>query len=168
MTLVHLSGRAAGQPFEIRALEPGDAGEVVALFGRLSPDSRYLRYLTAVRELSPQMLDRLSSVDHDGHEAVGAFVDGALVGAAHWFRAKADRETAEVAVEVADGYQRRGLGRLLLDELGARARARGIRRFTALAWSDNHGVLALVRHGTWPAVLRSEGAELQIELALPA
>lgn len=167
MTVVHLV-RTQRQGFEIRALEPDDVAELVALFGRLSAESRYLRYLTAVRELSPDMLDRLSSVDHDRHEAVGAFADGALVGAAHWFRSGSERETAEVAVEVADRYQRCGLGGVLMAELGRRAAARGIRRFTALAWGDNHGVLALVRRGTWPAVLRSEGAELQIELALPA
>lgn len=153
---------------EVRALERTDAPEVVALFDRLSADSRYLRYLTPVHVLSDRMLERLTAVDHDRHEAVGVFVDGDLVGAAHWFRTREDEASAEIAVEVADSHQRHGLGRLLLQELGERARARGIARFTALAWSDNAGVQALVRGGAWPGEVRVEGAEMQIELALTA
>lgn len=168
MTVVRLLSAAAAEGLEIRALEPTDGEEVRALFDRLSSDSRYLRFLTPVHSLSDAMLAKLAGVDHDGHEAVGAFVDGALVGAAHWFRAAGDHTSAELAVEVADAYQRRGLARLLLDALGERARAGGITRFTALAWSENQGVLALVRAGAWPAVVRRAGAEVEIELALPA
>ena len=61
----------------------------------------------------------------------------ALIGVARYVRLPDDPEAAEVAVVVADHWQGRGLGTLLVDELAPRARARGVRRFTATMASDN-------------------------------
>ena len=60
-----------------------------------------------------------------------------LLGVARYVRLPEDPEAAEVAVVVADPWQGRGIGTLLVDELAPRARARGIRRFTATMASDN-------------------------------
>jgi nucleotide-binding universal stress UspA family protein len=57
---------------------------------------------------------------------------------------KDDAEAAEVAVIVADDWQRRGLGRALLDRLTYRARREGVRRFSALVQGDNSGALRLL------------------------
>lgn len=152
----------------VRSLEPADAAELGALFGRLSSDSRYLRYLTPVPALPAAHLRRLAAVDHRDHEAVGAFDGALLVGAAHWFRSREDPAAADLAVEVADSHQRCGVGGLLVACLAERAEAQGIARFTAWALSENHGVHALLRHAPWPAVVRLVGAEMAIELSLSA
>jgi GNAT superfamily N-acetyltransferase len=55
-----------------------------------------------------------------------------------------DGEIAEVAVTVADDWQRRGLGRALLDRLTYRARQEGVRRFSALVQNDNRASLGLL------------------------
>ena len=70
----------------IRALEPADVDHLRALFERLSPRSRWLRYLAPVRSLTTSALRRLASIDHEVHEALGAFDEGELVGVAHYFR----------------------------------------------------------------------------------
>ena len=157
--------RSAG--LSIRALEPADAEHLRALFGRLSAQSRWLRYLAPLRKLSEPALRRLASVDHDSHEALGAFEDGELVGVAHYFRERAEPTHAEISVEVADSHQRRGIGPRLLNELAVLARQRGITAFKATALRENRGVLAMVHNSDWPKVVTPVGPELDIALTLP-
>ena len=153
-------------PAAIRVLDPSDRGHLAALFERLSARSRYLRYLAPVHSLPERNLRRLASIDHERHEAVGAFEAGALVGVAHYFR-DADRPTqAEIAVEVADGHQQRGIGSSLLRELARLAQERGIRQFVATALQENRAVLQLLHRGDWPADVCPEGSELNIVLNL--
>jgi GNAT superfamily N-acetyltransferase len=151
----------------VRALEPSDAEHLRALFGRLSAQSRWLRYLAPLRKLSEPALRRLASVDHDSHEALGAFDEGELVGVAHYFRDRAEPAHAEISVEVADSHQRRGIGPRLLNELAVLARQRGITAFKATALRENRGVLAMVHNSDWPKVVTPAGSELDIALTLP-
>ena len=151
----------------IRILEPADARHLRSLFGRLSMRSRWLRYLAPLRSVSELMLRRLSSIDHDRHEALGAFDEGELIAVAHYIRDLADPARAEISVEVADSHQRRGIGQRLLNDLAGLARGRGIAEFTATALRENAGVLALVHNSDWPSVLRPSGPEVEIALSLP-
>lgn len=150
----------------VRTLEPEDAHHLAALFGQLSADSRYLRYFSPMPSLPHRLLTYLASVDHVRHEAVGAFLGGELIGAAHSFRLREDPTRADISVEVADRHQRTGVGGRLLDALAERAIHDGITRFTALTLSENHGVLTLLRHSPYPVELHLEGAETAIELLL--
>lgn len=150
----------------IRSLEPEDAHHLAALFSRLSPESRYLRYFAPMPVLSDRLLRYLAAVDHVDHEAVGAFVDGELVGVAHSFRLREDPTRADISVEVADEHQRSGVGGLLLGALAERAVRDGITRFTALTLSENHAVLSLLRHSAWPVERHLVGSELAVELVL--
>jgi GNAT superfamily N-acetyltransferase len=159
------AGRAAS--VSVRALEPADVEHLRALFGRLSAQSRWLRYLAPLRKLSEPALRRLASVDHDSHEALGAFEDGELVAVAHYFRDGREPAQAEISVEVADSHQRRGIGPRLLNELAVLARQRGITAFKATALRENRGVLAMVHNSDWPKVVTSAGSELDIALTLP-
>jgi GNAT superfamily N-acetyltransferase len=67
------------------------------------------------------------------------------VGIARYRRDPHDPAVAEVAIGVVEEWRGRGLGRSLLTSLAARARARRIRRFTALTSVDDHAALALLR-----------------------
>jgi GNAT superfamily N-acetyltransferase len=152
----------------VRVLRARDADEIARLFDRLSMRSRYLRYFAPLQRLSEAWLTRLASFDRHTHRAVGAFDRGVLVAAAHYFVSPDDPTRAEVAVEVADGYQRTGIGSVLVTELARVARHRGVTRFSATALRENTAVVGLVRHLGWPAALRSSGHELQLVLTLPA
>ena len=59
-----------------------------------------------------------------------------LIAVARFVRLVDDPEAAEVAITVADNWQRRGLGSLLT-ALAAEALRLGIRRFTATMAADN-------------------------------
>jgi RimJ/RimL family protein N-acetyltransferase len=133
-------------PLVVRPIEPDDKGALAAAFERLSPQSRYRRFLTPQERLSDADLRYLTEVDHHDHEALVAFdprtAEG--VGVARYVRDPERPDSAEVAVAVADEWQGRGVGTELLHRLADRAREEGIARFTALVLAENEAVRHLL------------------------
>ncbi len=127
----------------IRALRNGDTGTVGTLFERLGPHSRERRFCGAKPRLSETELKALARVDGDHHVLVG-YVDGdpEPAGIARLARNGA---AAEIAFEVADVYQGRGIGSTLARELAADARAAGIRELLATVCGDNPRALSLLK-----------------------
>jgi acetyltransferase len=134
---------------------------------RLSSRSRYLRFMSPIRTVSGSMLAYLAAVDHNRHEAVGAFDDRLLVGAVHYFRSATDPTRADIAGEVTDRYQRKGVGSRLLRVLGRTARERGITHFDARVLVENRPAVSLLRHSGWRADITYDGPELAIAMTLP-
>jgi GNAT superfamily N-acetyltransferase len=126
----------------IRLLRNGDTATVVALFERLGSRSRERRFCGAKPRLSDRELQLLARVDADRHVLVG-YMDGDRepVGIARLVR---DGRSAEVAFEVADEYQGRGIGTILTRELAADARAAGITEFNATVCGDNPPAVSLL------------------------
>ena len=142
-----------GSRLVIARITPDDAPRLAEGFARLSEESRRLRFLSTKPNLTQAELRYLTEVDGHDHEAIGA-VDpetGHGVGIARFVRDVADPTRAEVAVTVADDWQGRGVGKLLLERLSDRARAHGITHFTALVAADNRAMQALVSHIGRPA-----------------
>jgi RimJ/RimL family protein N-acetyltransferase len=148
-------GRAAGRrvvlrdgsEVVIRQVRSSDAPLLADGFARLGPESRQLRFLRRKDELTPAELRYFTDIDHHDHEALGALdqTDGRGVGVARYVRDASDPHSAEIALTVVDDWQGRGLGTELLAQLSGRARAAGIRRFTALVSADNAAMTALLR-----------------------
>jgi ribosomal protein S18 acetylase RimI-like enzyme len=130
----------------LRLQTPADRHHLAALFAGLTPRSRYLRFCTGTPATLPaRYLDHLAAVDGEHHVAVLALVRGRVIAAARFVRDRDEPASADVAITVTDAYQRRGLGRALLETLGAEAAARGITRFTYEILPENHAALALAR-----------------------
>jgi len=125
----------------IRALRNGESNVVQAVFDRLGPRSRLQRFGGAKNVLSPSDLEQLARIDAN-HHAVVAVAGGEPIGIARLVR---DGDTAEVAFAVADEWQGRGVGTVLIDRLAADARAAGIRRFVGTVSESNPRSLALLR-----------------------
>jgi len=125
----------------IRPLRNGERGVVQAVFDRLGPRSRLLRFGGAKNVLLPADLDQLSRVDAS-HHVIVALVRDEPIGIARLVR---EGDAAEVAFAVADEWQGRGVGSVLVDRLAADARAAGIVRFTATVSEGNEPSLALLR-----------------------
>ncbi|HXJ25787.1 MAG TPA: GNAT family N-acetyltransferase [Streptosporangiaceae bacterium] len=156
-----------GSQVLIRPVGPADVPVLADGFARLSARSRQLRFLGPKKQLTPAELRYLTEIDHHDHEALGAVdpASGLGVGVARYVRSFEDAQAAEIAVTVVDEWQRRGLGTELLAQLAQRARAEGIRRFTALVGADNVAMTALVRT-TGAALVRREAATLVYEIPL--
>jgi EmrB/QacA subfamily drug resistance transporter len=157
-----------GSEVVIRPVRSADAPLLADGFARLGPESRRLRFLRRKDELTPAELRYFTDIDHHDHEALGALdqTDGRGVGVARYVRDAGDRHSAEIAVTVVDDWQGRGLGTELLAQLSGRARAAGIRRFTALVSADNAAMAALLRSASADPVHREYGTvEYEIPLA---
>ena len=158
-----------GTVVEVRPIRPSDADLLAAAFDRLSPESRYRRFLAPMAELSPSMLRYLVQVDHHDHEAAVAIDAGSgeMVGVGRFVRSKVRPDTAEAAVTVADHWQGRGVGTLLLDVLAARARQVGIARFSALMLAANDDMRHILdRLGPTHVVDQASGT-VEVEASLP-
>lgn len=133
-----------GRRITVRHMTTDDADAVVAAFGRLSPSSLRLRFLSPVVRLTPAVAADLTTVD-DRHLVLLAFDEsGTLVGGARATRLQADPSVADVAVTVGDGLQRRGLGTKLLRLLREEAKRVGIERFEGHVAVDNAAAQALL------------------------
>jgi GNAT superfamily N-acetyltransferase len=125
-------------------LEPSDREPLLRLFYRLSPETLYRRFMSPVARPEQVPVDRLLDVDHRDREAIVAVADGEIVGVARYFR-QPGSDTAEMAVVVADAWQRQGLATRMLGALAERASAVGIQWFTMTMLADNRPILGLVR-----------------------
>ncbi len=153
----------------IRPIAPDDRTLLREGFERLSEHSRYLRFQTPLRTLSDEQLSYLTDVDHHDHEALLALSSGGddeeIVGVARFVRVGED--AAECAIVVTDEWQGRGVATELLDQLVVRARAEGVRRFTALVLAENaEAVRLLERLGDTEQ--RRVGSQLELDIELPA
>jgi GNAT superfamily N-acetyltransferase len=149
---------------EIRELTAGDRPALEFIFRRLGDESRYQRFLTPKRTLSPPEVGRLITVDHWHHEALIAWspVPRAPVAVARYIRGR-QFDVAELAVTVVDEWQRRGVGTELSRALRDRAHRAGIRCFTATMLWGNRGALEVVRR--LAPVVTSHGAGGVVELS---
>jgi RimJ/RimL family protein N-acetyltransferase len=132
-----------GSTITIRPIEPGDAARLREVWQGMSELSRRRRFLAPSNgEVSDEDMRYLVEVDHRRHEALLALdPDGRAVAVARYVRTPGDRDTAEVAVVVADEWHHRGVATALLDRLSTRARENGIRRYTAIVSEGNDIVL---------------------------
>jgi RimJ/RimL family protein N-acetyltransferase len=138
---------ADGRRFEIRPIEREDRDRLRQLFMRLTPESRYRRYLSPKPSLSERELDHLLDVDHVHHEALAAVdrTDSSFVAAARYVQLPDHPKVADVAIEVADDLHRQGIGKALAIRTLERARANGFTRVTAITLRDNAPARALLR-----------------------
>jgi len=125
-----------GSTIHVRSIESGDHERLRRAFERLSPESRYRRFLGAIVQLSESHLRYFTEVDHLDHEALVAIDpdNGDLVGVARYMRLD---NNPVAAMAVADDWRSRGVATLLLKKLVERAKAAGIERFTATCLADN-------------------------------
>ncbi len=142
----------------IRPLRRGEAIVIQAVFDRLSPRSRLLRFGGAKTTLSAAELEYLSRVDGNHHVLV-ASVGKEPVGIARLVRNGAD---ADVAFAVVDDWQHRGVGKALADRLAADARGAGIERLHATMHAENRGSLALMRRVTRELTTRIAAGQLEV------
>jgi GNAT superfamily N-acetyltransferase len=136
---------------------------------RSSSESRYRRFLSPTTSLNAAQLRYLTEVDHSDHEALIATAPGfdEGIGVARFVRSRVDPDVAEFAIAVDDDWQGRGVGTALLDRLTERARAEGVRRFSAEALADNRPVLELIRDLGDVEVKDYAGGVVELEVTLP-
>jgi RimJ/RimL family protein N-acetyltransferase len=149
-------------------LERTDGDALRRLFYRLSPETIYRRFHSPLVRPDQAQPERLLDIDHHDREAVVAIVDGEIVGVARYVR-RPGADSAELAVVVADHWQRHGLATRMVRCLAEIAHSAGVQHFTATIQGDNRPALALLRcfqpsnatfsQGSYEATISIDGAK---------
>ena len=129
-----------GGTAHLRPIRPADADAVQAFHTGQSQNSIYMRFFAFKARLSSKELRRFTEVDHKDRAAFVITIGGEIIGIGRYDRLD-DPEEAEVAFNIADAHQGRGLGSILLEHLAAAAHENGIRRFSAEVLPENRKML---------------------------
>lgn len=145
-TEVHLGD---GTRVVIRPIHRNDVEIERRFIEALSPSSRRFRFLDTMSSPSAALLKQMTSIDNTTDAAFVATIEVAGVereiGVAR-FSARPDGHDCEFAVTVADEWQKKGLGTLLMRRLLDVARARGIEKMHSSDASDNTSMRKFAEH----------------------
>ncbi|GIG41006.1 GNAT family N-acetyltransferase [Cellulomonas phragmiteti] len=156
-----------GSTTRLRPIRPDDADALQAFHVAQSERSTYLRFFASLERLPDRDLERLVTVDHVTRVALVA-VSGSpeagtperILGVARYDLV--EPETAEVAFNISDAHQGKGLGSVLLEHLAAAARERGVRRFVAEVLPQNGRMLAVFKDAGYAVRQRTEDGVVQV------
>jgi GNAT superfamily N-acetyltransferase len=156
----------------VRAIRPDDKERLRIAFAQLSACSVHQRFFHPVNGLTADDLQRLTEIDFRDHVGivltVGAGSDERLIADGRYVRVVSGGDVAEVAFTVADDYQHRGAATLLLREIVAIARERGVRKFVAHVLSDNRAMLEVFRRSNLPLRESFGDGTCRVVMILPA
>ncbi|HEX7386025.1 MAG TPA: GNAT family N-acetyltransferase [Castellaniella sp.] len=154
--LVRSMVTASQQEWLLRPIRPEDATLLQEFIRGLSDESRYMRFVSMLRELTPRMLARYTRIDYDREVALVATAQVSnaenrgllrerIVGFAHCLR-NADGQGAEYALVIADDWQRRGLGEHLMQSLIQVAQRQQLDYIEGVVLATNRPMLGLMTH----------------------
>jgi acetyltransferase len=136
-----------GTEVTFRPIRPEDAAMETEFITELSDESRYLRFLSLVRHVTPEMIARFTQIDYDREMALIATLKEedreSIIAVARYVR-DANPASAEFAIVVADRAQRKGLASKLMNRLMRHARWAGIRHLRGLVLASNSSMLELM------------------------
>lgn len=131
----------------IRPIVPADEEMVVAFFGKLSPQSVYLRFLNKIRALPQAMLYRFTHIDYSSEFALIGIVNeagkDAIVAIARYAYSPEDNVT-DLAVAVRDDWQSLGIGKALLKKVVDIGKENGIYRFEGMIHPENKTIMRIL------------------------
>ena len=137
-----------GSAATLRPIRPSDMELEQAFVRNLSPQSKFKRFMSELKELGPELLHKFTHPDHS-REAAYVVIRSTVAGEEEIgvarFVVDAGGESCEFAVTVADAWQGRGVGGRLMRALLRDARARGLKRMEGYVLATNTRMLEFVR-----------------------
>ena len=152
-----------GSTLAVRPIRADDEADLARFFTELSFESRVFRFFVAIKN-ADALAKQMVAVDYTTRYGLVAVAgaESRIVG--HAMYVETGRQKAELALAVADKYQGRGLGTILLGQLGEAAAAAGIEVLEAIVMPENHHMLKLLRESGFPISVRSEPGEIHADL----
>jgi acetyl coenzyme A synthetase (ADP forming)-like protein len=151
-----------GSTVRVRPVHEEDEAAFLRFLRGLSERSRTLRFHGALGDTS-LIRAAAGSAHVDAQASCGLVAtvgrDGRIVG--HAMYAPSHDGRAEVAFVIADDYQGRGLGTILLGQLAEIARERGLHTFEAQVMPENHSMLAVFRESGFPVHAHAGPGEIR-------
>ena len=124
----------------VRPITPADADAIHRFHDAQSAESIYLRFFAPIKHLSDRDVHRFTHVDHTTRVALVVVVGDDIVGIGR-FDTLDDPKVAEVAFNISDHYQGKGVGSVLLEHLAAIAQEQGVTRFVADVLPQNRKMM---------------------------
>ena len=150
-----------GSTVHIRVMLPADEPKLLALFQSLSEDSRWMRFYSfASGSALANEAHREANLDKTFGLLAFSGAEERVVG--HAFYAIVDEHRAEVAFTIANDFQGRGLGTILLGQLAEVAAANGIQVFEAEVVAANHAMLRVFRASGFPVEVDATAGQLHV------
>ena len=136
-----------GTDVSVRPIRPEDAEIEQHFVQNLSAESKYFRFMQSMEKLTPLMLARFTQIDYDREMALVGVInehtpEARILGVARYV-SNPDKQSCEFALTVADDWQKRGIGRQLMQRLMTVARDRGIEIMEGEVLSNNSKMLRL-------------------------
>jgi acyl-CoA synthetase (NDP forming)/RimJ/RimL family protein N-acetyltransferase len=153
-----------GGTAHLRPIRPDDADRLVRFYSRLSEETIYFRFFSLLRNLPQRDVERFTNVDHVDRVALVATVGDEMIGVVRYDRVAPDE--AEVAFNIEDAHQGRGLGSVFLEHIAAAARERGISRFVADVLPANRKMLNIFQEAGYVVRHEYEDGVVRLEFGL--
>ncbi len=152
-----------GSTLHVRPIRPDDEERLLAFLRSLSEQSRVLRFFSPSSETALAQLARGEAhVDYVRRFGLVATRGSQEQIVGHALYAAINHDNAEVAFAVADEYQGRGLGTILLGHLAEAAATHGIHEFTAFVMQENRRMLAVFSESGFPTEVKFDTGELVV------
>ena len=160
-TMWHLSD---GTDVSVRPIRPEDAGIEQEFVDNLSPESKYMRFMNRMDKLTPLMLARFTQIDYDREMALVAVVDehtpeARILGVARYI-INPDGQSCEFALTIADSWQKKGIGRQLMERLMMVAHDRGLEVMEGDVLAQNPKMLRLCKKLGFRAIYDADDPEV--------
>jgi acetyl coenzyme A synthetase (ADP forming)-like protein len=152
-----------GSTLAVRPIRVDDAAELARFYSELSLESRIFRFFAAVAN-ADSSVQRMVNVDYTSSYGLVAVAGAKPQIVGHAMYVQIEPRKAELALAVADAYQGRGLGTILLGQLAETAAAAGFDMLEAVVRPENHRMLHMLRESGFPLHARSEPGEVHAEL----
>ena len=130
-----------GSVAHLRPITPADASAVHRFHAGQSDESIYMRFFAPLRQLSDRDVTRFTTVDYHDRVALVATVRGEIIGIGRYDRITPT--SAEVAFNISDHFQGKGIGSVLLEHLAVIAWDSGIEEFTAEVLPQNRKMMSV-------------------------
>ncbi|WP_066642668.1 GNAT family N-acetyltransferase [Serinicoccus hydrothermalis] len=134
-----------GRVAHVRPIRPDDTEAIHRFHAAQSEQSIYLRFFAPIKRLSDKDVHRFTHVDYSDRVALVMYVRDDLVGIGRYDRIREGGSVAEVAFNVSDHHQGRGIGSVLLEHLADIGREGGVTRFVADVLPQNRKMIGVFR-----------------------
>jgi acetate---CoA ligase (ADP-forming) len=156
-----------GSRIHIRPITQGDEKQLLEFFRSLSSESKWLRFFSMVQ-------DSFLVCEAHREAAVDNIKTGGLIALAsdgkrivgHAIYCQLASTHAEAAFAVADDYQGRGLGTILLIRLAQAAATKSIQIFEAEVMGANHKMIEVFRNSGFKITTKIQHGQCHIEFPI--
>lgn len=151
----------------VRAVVPTDAPLLIDMFSKMTPRSRYLRFMTNIQELPEGLLHQFTNLDYHASFAIACLVgadDQNEVIAVARYSYDPDEQIADLGVAVRDDWQHLGIGKSLLSKIIMIGKEHGVSRFGSMMDPQNDIMKKTLRELGYQVKYIFSGSSYQVEI----